>query len=126
MSQDSFSEFVNSMNSFQDTQGTDLAPSFPAISNSSGNVLQNRDKYYFKVKYGKWPIDEEGNEELEAIMDDCAVGKKILCWERMTTTKDGDTFITLKYIDPILKQQVEIPGQRRQRKARVTPTPDAI
>lgn len=60
----------------------------------------------FEVKYGVFDIGPRGNSELEKIMSDCVNGKKLLGWERVVTTKEGDTHVIVKYLVPKTKNKV--------------------
>ena len=114
MTKDSmFGNIMNQMQAFDMPTSADLAPSYPGASQSHPPV--NPKQYVYKVKYGRYAIDEAGNPELEAIMEDIARGQKLLSWERITDTKDGDTYVTVKYIIPVKKEVVQ--GERRVRKA---------
>lgn len=53
----------------------------------------------YRVHYGVFDIGPHGNSDLEKIMSDCANGKKLFGWERVNTTKDGDTQVIVKYLD---------------------------
>jgi hypothetical protein len=112
---DKFHDVLSSINSFPAKANVEMAPSFPSVGQDES--IANSQKYEYKVKYGRFAVDEEGNTELEEIMESCLLGKKILCWERVTETRDGDTLVTVKYIEPT-ETQSPIEGQRRQRKAR--------
>lgn len=97
---------------FDSYSEAEMASSYPGAPQNKGGIVTQ--KYEYKVKYGKFFIQEGGNPELEAIMEDIALGKKLLSWERVTDTKDGETFVTIKYIIPVAKHPK---GQRRIRKA---------
>ena len=77
----------------------------------------------WRVKYAKFSLDEKGNEALEAIMDGCVRGENQLLQEKWSNSKDGDVFVTVKYMVPAdaaagggFKPE-DIRGTRRQRKA---------
>lgn len=115
-----FGDIMNAANSMVPRRDRDLAPTYPGGMSSGAPDIMDPKKYRYEVRYGKFVLDEEGNPELEEIMNDVVVNKKILCWERIITTKDGDTFITLKYIVPIEKGDAHnVQGRRRRHKASV-------
>lgn len=109
---DDFVDMAESLNLFSPQASTDLAPSYPSskkISNAGGIG-----DFDCEVHYGRFVITESGNAELEAIMQDVLNGKKMLCWEKLSSTKEGKSFVTVKYI--CLKEKKDIKGKRRQRK----------
>jgi len=108
-----FGSIMQEANAFDVTQDAELAGSYPGASHSKNRLGANAVNY--RVKYGRFAIDEDGNPDLEEIMEDITRGDKKLCWERVTDTKDGDTFITIKYM--IVEKKTDILGNRRIRKA---------
>lgn len=113
-----FDELVNSLNVFTPSTDVDLAPSYPGAKNSA--TAKNINNFDYGVKYGQFFITPEGNKELELIMESCIKGEKILCWEKFSSTKEGRTFITVKYMVPIARSPIL--GKRRQRKASLNKT----
>jgi hypothetical protein len=115
MAEDDFSQSVNSVNAFAPEK--DLPGSYPA---SAGQAAAAKDK--FTCKYASFAVDADGNEKLEQIMNDCLAGKKILVQEKWTSTKEGDTIVTVKYFIPDAAPKnpdglKEIKGARRLAKA---------
>ena len=62
-----------------------------------------------EVKYGVFEIGPRGNVDLEKIMSDCANGKLLLGWEKVNTTKEGDTQVIIKYMIPGVPKKKEPP-----------------
>lgn len=74
------------------------------------------------VKYGRFVVGKTGNPDLEAIMDDCVNGKKLLAQEKWYFTKEGDSLVVIKYYvradAPAPKDPLNIiQGRRRLKKA---------
>lgn len=93
----------------------DLAPKYPTSNTKAGGMPK------YTARYAKFTIEEDGCKALEAIMDDCLLGKKLLAEEKWHFTKEGDAVVIIKYLVPASDatepEQEQIAGRRRQRKA---------
>ncbi len=86
----------------------------------SANSIAEKEK--LSVHYGSYVIGKAGSPELEAIMDDCVSGKRLLAQEKWSTNKEGVTSVTIKYFDREVgftktTGDSAIQGRRRLKKA---------
>jgi hypothetical protein len=114
MHEDDFGSTFASTNAFSGEK--DLPASYPKKSVESGGPES------MTCKYASFFVNKDGNADLEAVMNDCLKGKKLLVTEKWNTTKEGDTIVTIKYYIPedAKKSGPElnvIKGRRRLEKA---------
>lgn len=113
--EDDFSDAIRESSVMDPTVGRrELAPTYPGMY----QARPKESPLTYKVKYGRFELHEEGNPQLEAIMNSALRGEKMIAWEKPYTTRDGTSFILLKYMEAH-KEEPQIKGRRRQVKAAV-------
>lgn len=97
-SKDDFASIVNDIAQTVSGDETELAGTHPQPAAAGGIDLDN---YNYKCSYKKLFIGNEADtKELEQIMNDSLSGRSYLAAERYTDTREGETYVIVKYFTP--------------------------